>query len=93
MPDTDTVTDNRDAARYELTVDGHTAFAAYKRAGDTLIFDHTVVPSEIGGRGIATRLIAAALNDVRSRGLKLVPQCPFVAAYIEKHPEQRDLVA
>ncbi|MHA6724084.1 GNAT family N-acetyltransferase [Sphingomonas sp. RS2018] len=80
-------------ARYELVEDGETAFAAYDRSGDTVTFTHTIVPKAIGGRGVASRLIAAALADVRTRGLKVVPQCAFVAAYIDKHPGERDLLA
>lgn len=87
------VTDNRDAQRYELVVDGSKAVAAYTLGDGTITFTHTVVPEAIGGRGVGTRLIAAALADVRARGLKVVPQCPFVAAYIDKHPDERDLLA
>lgn len=86
------VTDNRDASRYELVEDGHKAVAAYRLAGDTITFTHTVVPDALQGRGVASRLIKAALDDVRARGLKVVAQCPFVAAYIERHPEERDLL-
>ncbi|UIJ45601.1 N-acetyltransferase [Sphingomonas cannabina] len=87
------VTDNRDANRYELVEEGHKAVAAYKLSGDMITFTHTVVPQELQGRGVASRLIKAALDDVRARGLKVVAQCPFVAAYIERHPEERDLLA
>jgi uncharacterized protein len=87
------ITNNAAASRYETVVDGITAYAAYTVADDVVTFTHTIVPEELGGRGIASRLIRHALDDVRSRGLKVVPRCPFVAAYIEKHPEYRDLVA
>ena len=87
------VTDNTDASRYELVVDGHKAVAAYTLTDGVITFTHTVVPKEIGGRGVASRLIGAALADVRSRGLRVVPQCRFVAAYIDKHPAERDLLA
>ncbi len=87
------VTDNRAANRYELAVDGVTAFAEYQRRDDVLTFTHTVVPPEIGGRGVGSRLIAGALADVRAQGLKIVPQCSFVAAYLDKHADDRDLLA
>jgi predicted GNAT family acetyltransferase len=85
------VTDNRPASRFELTVDGHTAIAAYDRAGDRITFTHTIVPRELEGRGIGSRLIAAALASVQAEGLKVIPQCSFVAAYLKKHPEAATL--
>ncbi|HWK35492.1 GNAT family N-acetyltransferase [Sphingomonas sp.] len=87
------VVDNRDANRYELVEDGHKAVAAYVLRGDVITFTHTVVPQELQGRGIASRLIKAALDDVRARGLRVVAECPFVAAYIDKHAAERDLLA
>ena len=80
-------------SRYELIVDGSTAFAEYELDGDRIVFTHTLVPSELGGRGIGGQLIEAALADVRKRGLKVVPLCPFVKSYMEKHPETQDLLA
>ncbi|NML07280.1 GNAT family N-acetyltransferase [Sphingomonas sp. G-3-2-10] len=79
--------------RYEMQVEGRTAYAAYKLHDAVITFTHTIVPKELGGRGIATKLIGFALADVREKGLRVIPQCPFVAAYIEKHPEERDLLA
>jgi hypothetical protein len=80
-------------SRYETVVDGETAFAAYEVEGDVRVFTHTVVPPVIGGRGVGTDLVAGALADVRRRGLRIVPRCPFVAAYIERHPDEEDLLA
>ncbi|PKP92037.1 MAG: N-acetyltransferase [Alphaproteobacteria bacterium HGW-Alphaproteobacteria-16] len=87
------IRDNVDRHRYETTVDGKVAYAEYRVDGDVVTFTHTVVPPALEGRGIASRLIAHALADVRGAGMKLVPQCPFVAAYIDKHPEWADLLA
>lgn len=87
------VTDNVAAHRYELAVKDAIAFAAYRREGDVVAFTHTIVPHELEGRGIGSRLIAGALADVRAKGLKVLPLCEFVAAYIARHPEQADLVA
>lgn len=87
------VTDNRARCRFELPVEGHVAFAAYTLDGEVITFTHTVVPSELEGRGIASRLIGHALEDVKARGLRVVPQCPFVAAYIKKHPEWEAVLA
>ena len=87
------VRDNKAEQEFELVVDGHRALAAYQMEGDTIVFTQTIVPKAIEGRGVASKLIRAALDSVRDRGLKVVPQCPFVAAYIERHPEMRDLLA
>lgn len=78
---------------YELKVDGGIAVAHYESRGDALVLTHTVVPERLQGKGIASKLIKFALDDIRRRGLKLVAQCPFVARYIERHPEERDLLA
>lgn len=90
---TGTVRDNRAEQEFELVVDGHRAVAAYQVEGDRIVFTHTLVPPEIEGRGVASKLIRTALDTARDRGLKVVPQCRFVRAYMEKHPETRDLLA
>lgn len=87
------VTDNPDRHRYEMTVEGKTAVAVYERDDDTVTFTHTVVPSELEGRGIGSKLVKFALDDARANGLRVVPQCPFVAAWIERHPDYAELVA
>jgi predicted GNAT family acetyltransferase len=87
------VRDNPAESRYEIEIDGQTAIAVYRRDGDTFAFTHTVVPEALEGRGIASHLIKDALTDVRAKGGKIVPLCSFVAAYVERHPEERDLVA
>lgn len=85
------VHDNRAENRFELTADGAVAVAAYERAGDRIVFTHTVVPEALRGRGIGSRLIAGALAAVRAEGLTVVPQCRFVAAYLAEHPEAAEL--
>jgi predicted GNAT family acetyltransferase len=85
--------DNRAEQEFEMTVDGKRAIAAYQREGDTITFTHTKVPSSLEGHGIGSKLVRFALDSARDEGLKVVPQCPFVAAYIERHPEYRDLLA
>lgn len=87
------VCDNRAEQEYTLEVDGTKAVAAYQLEGDTIVFTHTLVPRQIEGHGVGSRLIRAALDSARDRGLKVVAQCPFVAAYIDKHPEYRALLA
>jgi hypothetical protein len=85
------VTDYRGESRFELPTDAGPAVADYRLAGDVITFTHTVVPREAEGQGVGGRLIAGALADVRGRGLKVVPACSFVAAYIELHPEAATL--
>ena len=87
------VTDNREKQRYELKAEGGIAVAYYEPQDGILVFTHTVVPERLQGHGLASKLIKGAPGDLRRRGLKLVAQCSFVARYIERHPEERDLVA
>jgi uncharacterized protein len=87
------VRDNPARRRYETEIEGRISLIAYRLAGETMTFTHTEVPEELEGRGIASRLAHFALEDARARGLRIVPLCPFVAAYIRRHPEYQDLVA
>jgi predicted GNAT family acetyltransferase len=87
------IVNNSAKQRYELHQDDALAIAAYERRGDVIVFTHTVVPAALQGKGIASRLIKHALDDVRAQGLKIDPQCEFVAAYLDRHPEERDLLA
>ena len=87
------VRDNTALSRFELDADGITAFANYQLAGNVITIAHTETPPQARGRGIASKLVAGVLDAVRARGLKLVPRCPFVRAYIARHPEYRDLLA
>jgi predicted GNAT family acetyltransferase len=89
-----TVRDNPEADRYEL-VDGDRVLgvAAYRRRGDTVEFTHTEVDQDEEESGLGSRLVRGALDDVRARGGSVVPLCPFVAGWIERHPDYADLVA
>jgi predicted GNAT family acetyltransferase len=78
--------------RFELDADGHTAVSYYKLAPGAITFTHTEVPKELSGRGIGSQLARGALEAARAQGLKVVAKCPFIAAYIAKHPEYRDLL-
>lgn len=85
---------NEEESQFETTVDGHTGYAAYElEAPDRIVFTHTIVPDEIGGRGVASAIVKHALDHARAENLKVVPQCGYVAAFIERHPEYQDLVA
>ena len=87
------VRDNRAEQEFELTVAGERALAAYQLEGDRIVFTHTVVPSAIEGQGVGGKLIRGALDQVRDRRLRVIPQCSFVRAWIDRHPEYRDLLA
>jgi predicted GNAT family acetyltransferase len=86
------VVDNTAQQRVELVVDGHPAAAFYRRDGDVITFIHTEVPPELGGRGVGSKLVQGALNQVRSAAQKVIAECPFVKAWIGKHPEYKDLL-
>jgi predicted GNAT family acetyltransferase len=88
------VRDNRDRLRYEIFDDGGApvGFAQYVRRGGRVIFTHTEIDERSEGEGFGSRLAAGALDDVRTRGLRVVPLCPFIAAYIERHQQYDDLV-
>ena len=77
---------------YELTTNGLTARIEYNLAQGNIYLTHTEVSKELEGRGLASRMVQFALEDIKKRGLTLVPLCPFVSAYIKKHPEWRALV-
>jgi len=89
---TDTVNDNTAKHRFELEVEGHLAAAYYERSGNVITFKHTEVPAELGGKGVGSRLVKGALDQVRAEGLQVVAQCPFVKAWIGKNPAYADLL-
>lgn len=80
----DGVTNNLAQSRYELVVDGVTAFVEYRLAGNRIIFPHTLVPPELEGRGVGGKLVMAALDDAEARGLEIQADCWFVAKVAEK---------
>jgi uncharacterized protein len=81
--------DNPQASRYELLVDGTLAgVIEYQIHNGRISLVHTEIRDEYEGHGLGGQLAKAALNDVRERGLELVPLCPFIASYIRKHPDQ-----
>ncbi len=86
------VVNNRAHHRYELAVEGHIAATYYKLSDGVITFVHTEVPPELGGKGIGSRLIKGALDQVRADGLKVIAECPFVKAYIGKNPAYADLL-
>jgi uncharacterized protein len=61
--------------------------------GGARVAEHTIVPPELGGKGIGGKLVAALIADAREHGFKVVPECSFVAAAFERHPDWKDLLA
>lgn len=90
MPD---VTDNTARMRYEMNIDDQMAFVTYARDGGRITLLHTEVPAALSGRGIGSALARAVLDDIRHRGLRVIPRCEFMAAYIRRHPNDTDLLA
>jgi predicted GNAT family acetyltransferase len=86
------VVNNKAKHRYELAVDGHIAATYYQLADAVITFVHTEVPPELGGKGIGSQLIKGALDQVRVDGLKVIAQCPFVKAWIDKHADYANLL-
>ena len=87
------VRDNPATSRFEMASGDAVAFVEYMRAGDRIVLIHTEVPEALSGRGVGSRLVRGTLEAVRTEGLKVVPRCGFVAAYVERHSEYRDLLA
>jgi predicted GNAT family acetyltransferase len=87
------VRDNPTELRYELLLDDEVVGEIeYRRAPGRIALIHTEVDPALEGGGLGTRLVAGALDDIRARGLQVVPICPFVRSYIRRHPDYGDLV-
>jgi uncharacterized protein len=88
LPMTDLkIENNTDSSRFEVLVNGKLAWLDYRVEPGTIFLLHVEVPAGEEGRGIASSLAKTALEFARDRGLKVVPRCPFIAAYMRKHPE------
>jgi predicted GNAT family acetyltransferase len=87
------ILDNADESRYEARLDGELAgVIEYTAREGWLVLVHTEVMAAFEGRGVAARLVTAALDDIRARSMYLTPTCPYVASFIKRHTEYRDLV-
>lgn len=90
--DDQSVRNNPERGRFELDVEGHVCLAEYELQPGTIVFTHTEVPPEVGGRGLGAKLVKAGLEYARSEQLQVIPQCTFVARFMQRHPETHDLV-
>lgn len=84
--------DNTDAKRFEFHIGASVPRIEYILTRNKIYLTHTEVPTELEGKGIGSALIKAALEDIEKKDLTLIPLCPFVAAYIKRHPEWKRLV-
>ena len=87
------VKDNPATGRFGMGSGDSTAFMEYRRAGDRIVLVHTEVPQALSGQGVGSKLVRGTLDALHGEGTKVVPRCEFVAAYMERHPEYRDLLA
>ena len=87
------VHDNAARRRYEMDVEGHTAFVTYETEPGRITLVHTEVPRALSGRGIGSALARGVLDDIRRRGLRVVPRCEFMAGYVGRNPAYADLIA
>lgn len=87
-----TIVHNTAGHCFELKLEGHRCVLDYTLRDRVMTVTHTGVPNELGGRGLAAELTKFALNHARTEGWKVVPQCSYVAAYIQKHPEYESLL-
>lgn len=89
----DTIQHDAKTHRFNTVVDDVTGHVEYEIAGDVMTITHTIVPSAIGGRGIAGALVKAALDHARAEGLKVVPQCSYADTWMRRHPDYEALRA
>jgi predicted GNAT family acetyltransferase len=88
MTDALDIVDDERSHRFVARADGHEAELVYRRDGNRLVVEHTEVPEELGGRGLGGKLVAAAIEDARARGLAVEVECPFARDWIERHPDR-----
>ena len=88
-----TVINNTADNRFEVQEGEHLAVIDYYRKGNNIVFTHTGVPDALGGQGVAGKMAKTALEYASSEALDVEPLCPFVRAYIRRHPEYQELVS
>ena len=87
------VIDNKEARRFEAEVDGHWAIIEYSVLPNILSLNHVEVEKTLEGKGVATEMAEKVLLQIELRGLKVIPVCPFIKKYIQKHPEWKSIIA
>lgn len=92
MTETPAFTDNTARSRFELTEDGFTSFASYRKAGDVVTIPHVETPAAARGTGAAGRLMAEVVLHARIHKLKIVPVCSYAVAWFRRHPDSNDVL-
>lgn len=87
-----TVIHDEKVGRFEVFESGQIAYLQYTEQGNVIDMQHTIVPPQLEGEGIGSELVSTALKYAKDNDLKVIPTCSFVKAYMEKHPEYKDLV-
>lgn len=87
------VVDNKEKNRFEAEIDGHQAIIEYSVKPNILTLKHIEVDKELSGRGVATEMTESVLLEIELRGLKVIPECPFIKNYINKHPEWESILS
>jgi predicted GNAT family acetyltransferase len=87
------IKENKEKKRFEVEVENKLALIEYIRAEDKIYLTHTEVPSELEGKGIASSMAKQVLQQIKDEDLKLVPLCPFIASYVKRHPEWKEILA
>lgn len=80
-------------SRFELSLGDKAAYADYHLSGNVMTIFHVYTPPEFRGKGIAAQVAKFALEYIRANNLKILPQCPYMRDYMDKHPECQDLLA
>ena len=84
--------DEKERKFYAL-VDGHEAMIGYVKSGNTYNLLHTFVPEELRGHGVADQLVQGTLDQIKAQGARFIATCPFVQAFLKRHPEYQESVA
>lgn len=87
-----TLIDNTAKQRYEIDTEGHKAYVEYMHRSDAIVLTHTLVPKPLEGRGIGSALVHLVLEEVKKKGLRIIPECEFISVYIRRHPEWEELL-
>ncbi len=87
------VIDNKEKNRFETDVDGYKSIIEYSVQPGVLSLNHTEVPKELSGKGVASDMTEKVLLQIELRGLKVIPVCPFTKKYIDRHPEWKSILA